>query len=634
MERCRILKTDINVTNMEEVLEELENSLEEMRGDYICVANVHTTVMAFRDEAYRRIQNESRMTLPDGKPLSIVSRRRGFENAQRVPGPDLMPRVFALSKEKKYRHFFYGSREETLEKLKKKIEDKYPWLEIAGMYAPPFRKLTPQEDREIVERINRTKPDFVWVALGAPKQEIWMAEHKNKVQAVMIGVGAAFDFEAGTVKRAPKWMQELCLEWLHRIMQDPVRLIPRYVGTNLSFLWNTYREGKRLKKGKKQKKIAMIGHKRIPSREGGVEIVVYELATRLVQRGYKVDAYNRRGKHVSGKKFVEHIGKNHRGIRIISIPTFESSKLNAIVYSFLATLRALFGGYDVIHFHAEGPCTMIWLPRLFGIHCVATIHGLDWQRAKWGNFASKVLKFGEKMAVKYAHEIIVLSDNMKTYFEKVYGRETVYIPNGISRPQKREVQKINELWGLNQDGYILFLARIVPEKGAHYLVEAYKRMKTDKKLVIAGGSSHSGEYYRKLKQSASDNANIIFTNFVGGQALEELFSNAYCFVLPSDIEGMAISLLEAMSYGNCCLVSDIKENVEVVEDYARHFQASNVESLCEELTLFLDNPDMVEEYKEKAAEYICHKYSWDRVVDETIKLYEHHGELYENINGQ
>ncbi len=625
MERCRILETDINVTNMEEVLEALENSLEEMRGDYICVANVHTTVMAFRDEAYRRIQNESRMALPDGKPLSIVSRRRGFENAQRVPGPDLMPRVFALSKVKKYRHFFYGSREETLDKLKKKIEEKYPWLEIAGMYSPPFRKLTPQEDREIVERINRTKPDFVWVALGAPKQEIWMAEHKNKVQAVMIGVGAAFDFEAGTVKRAPKWMQELCLEWLHRIMQDPVRLIPRYVGTNLSFLWNTYREGKRLKKGKKQKKIAMIGHKRIPSREGGVEIVVYELATRLVQRGYKVDAYNRRGKHVSGKKFVEHIGKNHRGIRIISIPTFESSKLNAIVYSFLATLRALFGGYDVIHFHAEGPCTMIWLPRLFGIHCVATIHGLDWQRAKWGNFASKVLKFGEKMAVKYAHEIIVLSDNMKTYFEKEYGRETVYIPNGISKPQKREAQKINELWGLNQDGYILFLARIVPEKGAHYLVEAYKRMKTDKKLVIAGGSSHSGEYYRKLMQSASDNANIIFTNFVGGQALEELFSNAYCFVLPSDIEGMAISLLEAMSYGNCCLVSDIKENVEVVEDYARHFQASNVESLCEELTLLLENPDMVQEYKAKAAEYICHKYSWDRVVDETIKLYEHHG---------
>lgn len=634
MERCRILKTDINVTNMEEVLAVLENSLEEMRGDYICVANVHTTVMAFRDEAYRRIQNESRMTLPDGKPLSIVSRRRGYENARRVPGPDLMPQVFALSKEKKYRHFFYGSKEETLDKLKKKIQEKYPWLEIAGMYSPPFRKLTPEEDRKVTTLINETKPDYVWVALGAPKQEIWMAEHKDKVKAVMIGVGAAFDFEAGTVKRAPKWMQELCLEWLHRIMQDPVRLIPRYVGTNLSFLWNTYKEGKGLKKGRQQKKIAMIGHKRIPSREGGVEIVVYELSTRLVQRGYKVDAYNRRGSHVSGKKFVEHIGKNHKGIRIISIPTFESSKLNAIVYSFLATGRALLGGYDVIHFHAEGPCTMIWLPRLFGIRCVATIHGLDWQRAKWGNFASKVLKFGEKMAVKYAHEIVVLSDNMKTYFAQEYGRKTVYIPNGIARPEKRKAEKIKELWGLEKDGYILFVARIVPEKGAHYLVEAYKKINTDKKLVIAGGSSHSGEYYRELKESASDNTNIIFTNFVGGQALEELFSNAYCFVLPSDIEGMAISLLEAMSYGNCCLVSNIKENAEVVEEYARHFQASNVESLHEELKGVLDNPGMVQEYKEKAAEYICHKYSWDRVVDETIKLYEQEGAEHENTDGK
>lgn len=448
-----------------------------------------------------------------------------------------------------------------------------------------------------------------------------MAEHKNKINGLMIGVGAAFDFEAGVVKRAPKWMQEMCLEWLFRIMQDPGRLIFRYVNTNSSFIWNVYKEGRRLKKEKREKKVAMIGHKRIPSREGGVEIVVYELAVRLVQRGYRVDAYNRRGKHVSGKQFMEQIGKNHKGIRILSIPTFESGKLNAIVYSFLAALRALFGRYDVIHFHAEGPCTMIGIPKLFGIRCVATIHGLDWQRAKWGNFASKVLKFGEKMAVKYADEIIVLSANTKEYFEKEYGRKTVFIPNGISRPKLREAEEIVKLWGLERDGYLLFLARVVPEKGAHYLVEAYKRLKTNKKLVIAGGSSHSSEYYMNLKQLAADNENIIFTNFVGGRALEELFSNAYCFILPSDIEGMAISLLEAMSYGNCCLVSDIRENVEVVEEYAEHFVASDVESLYSRLKKLVENPNIVKSYKDKAADYICNKYSWDRVVDETVELY-------------
>ena len=619
MKRCTILNTNINVTNMDEVLQTLDHCLEEKRGDYICVANVHTTVMAFRDEKYRKIQNESWMTIPDGKPLSLVSRKRGFTDAQRVPGPDLMVKVFEASKEKGYRHFFYGSTDQTLRMLRENIEKKYPYVNIVGMYSPPFRSLTAEEDQQIVAMINKTHPDFVWVGLGAPKQEIWMAEHKNKVQAIMIGVGAAFDFEAGVVKRAPKWMQEMYLEWLHRILQDPKRLIPRYVSTNAAFLWNVYKEGKQIHKD--QMKIAMIGHKRIPSREGGIEIVVYELARRLVRKGYRVDVYNRKGHHVSGKKFMQSIGKNYDGIRIITIPTFESSKLNAIVYSILATIRALFGGYDVIHFHAEGPCAMIWLPKLFRIHCIATIHGLDWQRAKWGNFASRFLKFGEKTAVRYADEVIVLSENMKQYFKQEYDRETVYIPNGISKPERREADQIRQRWGLEKDSYILFLARIVPEKGVHYLIDAYQQLETDKKLVIAGGSSHSSEYYEKLKEMAKDNLNIIFTDFVGGQILEELFSNAYCFVLPSDVEGTAIGLLEAMSYGNCCLISDIKENTEVVGGYAEHFNHSDVESLREHLRFLLDHPEAVRNYKENASDYICRKYSWDKVVDETRALY-------------
>ena len=622
MERCFILDTGINVTDMEEVLNVLDASIEAKRGNYICVANVHTTVMAFRDKSYQEIQNNSWMTLPDGKPLSIVSKKRGYSEAKRVAGPDLMPKVFELSKEKGYRHFFYGSTEDTLKKLKDKIEIKYPYLQIAGMYSPPFRKLEAEEDQSVINLINQSNPDFVWVALGAPKQEIWMAEHKNKINGIMLGVGAAFDFEAGTVKRAPQWMQELCLEWFYRLMKEPRRLIKRYVETNATFLWETYREGRRLKKKNTCKKIAMIGHKRIPSREGGVEIVVYELSKRMVSLGHKVDAYNRRGSHVSGKKFVNQIGKNHQGIRILSIPTFENGKLNAIVYSFLATLRALFGRYDVIHYHAEGPCSMLWIPKLFGIRCVATIHGLDWQRAKWGNFATRVLKFGEKVAAKYADEIIVLSENVQNYFREVYGRETVFISNGITKPALVEVREIKERWNLDKDGYILFLARIVPEKGIHYLIEAYKRIETDKKLVIAGGKSHSTDYFNSLLNMSKGEENIIFTDFVGGRALEELFSNAYCFVLPSDIEGMSIGLLEAMSYGNCCLVSDIRENAEVVGDKGVLFRHSNVDSLEEKLSKLLENPELVIKYKEEASDYICGKYSWEKVVQETLKLYE------------
>ena len=185
-----------------------------------------------------------------------------------------------------------------------------------------------------------------------------MYDHRFRVSGIMLGVGAAFDFSAGTVRRAPKWMQEMCLEWLYRITQDPVRLIPRYFNTNFTFLRLVFAESFRFRRQIRNKRIAMIGHKRIPSREGGVEIVVDELSTRLVAQGYQVDAYNRSGYHVSGKEFDEKRGKVYNGIRLLTIPTFRSSRLNAIVYSFLATVRSLPGRYGVYHYHAEGPCAV------------------------------------------------------------------------------------------------------------------------------------------------------------------------------------------------------------------------------------------------------------------------------------
>lgn len=632
MRYCQILGTNINVTDMENAVAYFNEHLDELRGNYVCISNVHTTVMAYRDSEYQKVQNSGAMALPDGKPLSIVSRKRGFPDAQRVPGPDLMIRIFEESREKGYRHYFYGSTEKTLEMLKKRLLEEYPWLNIIGMYSPPFRQLTDSEDLEIIKQINAAEPDFIWVALGAPKQEKWMYQHKNKLNGVMLGVGAAFDFSAGTVKRAPKWMQECCLEWMYRILQDPVRLIPRYFTTNFAFLWLSGRESFTTRKARKKKRIAMIGHKRIPSREGGVEIVVDELATRLVQHGFSVDAYNRSGYHVSGKEFDEKRGKVYNGIKLITIPTFKSSSLNASVYSLLATIRSLFGKYGIYHYHAEGPCIMLWLQKLFGKKIVVTIHGLDWQRAKWGNLAVDVLKFGEKQAVKHADEIIVLSQNVKKYFTETYHRETWYIPNGISRPEGKEAKVITNKWGLEKDSYILFLARLVPEKGAHYLIDAYQRMDTDKKLVIAGGNSHSTEYVSEIHDKAKTNENIILTGFVQGEELEELYSNAYLFVLPSDIEGMALSLLEAMSYGNCCLVSDICENKEVVEDRAFTFRKSDTSDLQDKLIFLVKHPEIVKDYQQQSSDYICNKYSWDQVTEETIRCYRKALGEHESLN--
>ena len=368
-------------------------------------------------------------------------------------------------------------------------------------------------------------------------------------------------------------------------------------------------------------KIAMIGHKRIPSREGGVEIVVEALSRRMVQRGHQVTVYNRKSRHVAGTAFDDHSHlHNLDGVQIRWVPTPNSKKLNAIVYSFFATVQALFGGYDIIHFHAEGPAAMVPLAKCFGKKCVVTIHGLDWQRAKWGGFATKYLKFGEKVAAKHADEIIVLSHAVQEYFRNTYGRETVYIPNGIEPPEPEGSAVIEEKYGIEKNKYILYLGRIVPEKGIHYLMDAYADIKCDMPLVIAGGSSHSQEYFNSLKVKASGK-NIIFTDFVEGKVLKSLYSNAYIYVLPSDLEGMPISLLEAMSYSNCCITSDIPECTEVCGKNAVYFKKSNVQSLKEKLEELISNPQAVQKYRSEASQYILSRYNWNNVTQKTLALY-------------
>lgn len=369
-------------------------------------------------------------------------------------------------------------------------------------------------------------------------------------------------------------------------------------------------------------KIAVIGHKRIPSREGGIEIVVGELSPRMAAKGNDVVVYNRKSEHIAGRKFDFNANQSEwKGVKIKWVPTPNSAKLNAIVYSALATARAVFSKYDIIHFHAEGPSAMVPLAKLFGKKCVVTIHGLDWKRSKWGGFATRFLKYGEKTAAKYADRIIVLSRNVQKYFKETYGRDTVYIPNGIEKPSVIQASIIKEKYGLTKNGYILFLGRIVPEKGIHYLIEAYNLLDTEIPLVIAGGASHTDEYESEIHSMAKNNERIIFTGFVQGKELEELYSNAYIYCLPSDLEGMPISLLEAMSYNNCCLTSDIEECTEVCLDKALSFKKGNVNDLADKLNLLLSNPSLVDSYKQAAGEYVCDKFNWDRVCEATLDLY-------------
>ena len=268
---------------------------------------------------------------------------------------------------------------------------------------------------------------------------------------------------------------------------------------------------------------------------------------------------------------------------------------------------------------------MLWIPHLFHKRIVVTIHGLDWQRGKWQNsFGAKYIKHGEKCAVKYADEIIVLSENVKKYFKDTYGRETTFIPNGVNEPTMRKADIINKKYGLTKDSYILFLARIVPEKGLDYLIDAYNNLtveeKKGKKLVIAGGASHTNDYLEQIKEKARKNKNIIMTGFVQGKELDELYSNCYLYCLPSDIEGMPISLLEAFSYGANCLVSDIEENTQVTEKNATTFKKGDTKDLTTKLKECLEGKNR--KNKRELQDFILDKYDWNNIVDKTLSIYE------------
>ena len=238
---CNILGTNIAVTNMEKTVAIIENDIDGLRGQYICVSNVHTTIMAYENPEYQKVQNSAVMALPDGKPLSVYSRKHGYIDAERVTGPDLMGELFARNDG--LRHYFYGGTEETIKILEKKLKEKYPHLQIAGMVSPPFRKLSKEADAKEIEKMNESNADIIWIGLGAPKQENYMYAHRGLTHGVMIGVGAGFDYHADTIRRAPKWMQQASLEWVYRLLQDPKRLFGRYMKTNFKYLWLT--RGKR-----------------------------------------------------------------------------------------------------------------------------------------------------------------------------------------------------------------------------------------------------------------------------------------------------------------------------------------------------------------------------------------------------
>lgn len=366
----------------------------------------------------------------------------------------------------------------------------------------------------------------------------------------------------------------------------------------------------------------MIGHKRFGSREGGVEVVVTELARRMAALGHEVTCYDRSGSDVMTGESTSLFERVVNGVRIVPVKTIDKKGLAALSSSYFATRQAIKDRPDVIHYHAEGPCVPLPLARRAGIRTVATIHGLDWQRAKWGRLASAYIKMGEKAAATQSNELIVLSSSAKAYFKQEYGREAALIHNGVEIRERIDASLIAERWGLSRGGYILYLGRLVPEKRGDLLVDAFRRLDTDKRLVIAGGGSDTDAFEIELRKRAGSDPRVIFTGFVTGDLLAELYSNAYVYVLPSDVEGMPLSLMEAMSYGTCCVTSDVPECADVLGSAGVTFAKGDVSELTRVLRSLLDNPERANNLGESARERVRNNYDWDSVVERTLELYQ------------
>lgn len=360
-------------------------------------------------------------------------------------------------------------------------------------------------------------------------------------------------------------------------------------------------------------KIAMVGQKGIPATYGGVERHVEELSKRLVARGHQVTVYCRF--HYT-PQLPE--GGRYHGIRLLRVPSWNTKHFDTATHVFLATVDALFRSCDIVHFHALGPSLFSLLPRWRGASTVVTVHGLDWQREKWGRLASWVLQRCEYPAVHFPDRTIVVSRTLQKHFLENYRRDTIYIPNGTHIPTPRAPTRLGR-FQLEPGKYVLFVGRLTPEKGVHYLIEAFQDVETDMKLAIVGGMSFTEGYVSELKKYESERVRLL--GYCYGEILEELWSNAYVVVLPSTMEGLSIALLEALSHGRCVLMSDIPENLEVASECALTFRSRDIGDLREKLQGLLRDPEQVRRYEALARERIREHYNWDRVVDGTEAAY-------------
>ncbi len=363
-------------------------------------------------------------------------------------------------------------------------------------------------------------------------------------------------------------------------------------------------------------KIAVLGTRGIPTKQGGVERHVEELYQRIAKK-HDVTVYCR-------NSYTDDDISEYKGMKLRRLPHLNTKHLDAITHTFLASIDSIFRRYDIVHFHSIGPSLLSFIPKIKRkAKIVSTVHAPDWQQSKWGYVAKKMLKLGERASVTFPDLTITVSKQVQKNLMKKYNHSCCLISNGVSEPIFRESDKIKKLL-LENKKYILFVGRLIPNKNCHLLIRAFKNVETKFKLVIVGGSGHTDDYHKRLVDEAEGDDRIIFTGQTTGNLLNELYSNAYMFVLPSNLEGMPVVLLEAMSYGLPILCSDIKPNLDVVKAnsaYATTFASDKQKDLENKIFTMINSTNGIFEKAQKAQKHVISKYDWDNIAEQTDKAY-------------
>jgi N-acetylglucosaminyldiphosphoundecaprenol N-acetyl-beta-D-mannosaminyltransferase len=612
-----ILGTPVAVVDYDSAMAETLRLARENRPTSVAASNTHIISLARHKSDFGETMRKFDLVLPDGMPLRWSLNVRGAQLKDRVYGPYFMEKMIRATP-RPWRHFFFGGTEDTLSALTAHLRALQPEIEIAGTLSPPFRQWTEADEAEFARVIADSRADFIWVALGGERQERWIIDNlRRHARGVFFAVGDAFVLLAGQRAFAPAWMQRLGITWAYRLWQEPRRLWRRYTQFNSLFVYYTLRDAllgtpDRHRATPRLPSIAFLGSRGVPARYSGFEVVVEELGKRLAARGHDITVYNR----------LPHFGAPQpvwEGMRIIGLPTIPTKSLDTIVHTTLSMLDAMWRRYDIIYLCGVGNAILGRLARAAGMKVIINVDGADFSRRKWRGFARSWLKRSERWATESADCIIADNTTIVDRYEREYGVRPEHLSYGLTVRDEPVRGGELERWGLQPDGYFLYVARLTPENEAELLLRAHRAARDPLPLVLVGADPYEHAYRRRLEKLAG--GRVIFTGLRFGDAYVELSQNARAFIMPATIEATRLVLLDQLGMGKAIIYHDCAATREVLGDAGIPFGPEDpVASLAAQLDRAKEHPEECAAAAQRARRRAEH-FRWENVLDRYERIF-------------